>query len=137
MVPERTSPGQHIYLYRAPPGRRRAAGLTFGKVMNYSGKGLKLLISYDVKPDSMQMYYQFVLGRYIPVLQSLGLEMSEAWHTAYGNWPNRLVGFVSRDAATMRQVMGDDTWRELNEQLEEYVTDLRYKVIPYEEGFQF
>jgi hypothetical protein len=105
--------------------------------MNYSGKGLKLLISYDVKPDSMQMYYQFVLGRYIPVLQSLGLEMSEAWHTAYGNWPNRLVGFVSRDAATMRQVMGDDTWRELNEQLEEYVTDLRYKVIPYEEGFQF
>ena len=55
---------------------------------------LKLLLSYDVKPDQLQEYYQFVLGRYIPQVQAMGLEVSEAWHTGYGNWPNRLIGFV-------------------------------------------
>ena len=51
--------------------------------------GLKLLISYNIRVDDAQDYYQFVLGRYIPALQSLGLEVSEAWHTAYGEYPNR------------------------------------------------
>lgn len=101
-----------------------------------TGNGMKLLISYDVRPDNMQAYYQFVLGRYIPVMQALGLEMSEAWHTAYGRQPNRLVAFVCRDPQTMRDVVDGDAWAELNDQLEEYVSDLRYKVIPYQEGFQ-
>jgi hypothetical protein len=102
-----------------------------------SKKGMKLLITYDVEPDQMQAYYQFVLGRYIPVMQTLGLEMIEAWHTAYGDWPNRLVGFVARDEQTMREVVSGHTWTELNGQLERYVRDFRYKIIPYEEGFQF
>lgn len=99
--------------------------------------GLKLLISYNIRVDDAQDYYQFVLGRYIPALQSLGLEVSEAWHTAYGEYPNRMIGFVSRDKETMRTLLDDETWDDLNDQLLEYVTDLSYKVIPYTLGFQF
>jgi hypothetical protein len=98
--------------------------------------GLKLLLSYDIRADDIQAYYQFVLGRYIPAVQSLGLEMSEAWHTAYGQWPNRLVGFVARDAATMRRVLGDESWAALNDALQQFVVNFEYKVIPYREGFQ-
>jgi hypothetical protein len=105
--------------------------------MSVKSQGYKLLLSYDVKPDNVQAYYQFVLGRYIPVMQALGLEMSEAWHTAYGNWPNRLIGFVARDEKSVNELVSGDTWAELNEQLEEYVSEFHYKVVPYEEGFQF
>jgi hypothetical protein len=104
--------------------------------MSENTGGVKLLLSYDVKADDVQAYYQFVLGQYIPTVRSLGLEMSEAWHTAYGEWPNRLVGFIAHDAQTMNRVLADETWDSLNEQLRQYVTNFRYKVIPYREGFQ-
>jgi hypothetical protein len=99
--------------------------------------GLKLLLSYNIRGNDMQAYYEFVLGRYIPIMQSLGLEMSEAWHTEYGNYPVRLIGFVSRDEETMMRVLGDDAWEDLNDQLAEYVTDFSYKVIPYTVGFRY
>ncbi len=102
-----------------------------------SNHGVKLLLSYSIRPDNAQAYYEFVLGRYVPVLQSLGLEMSEAWHTAYGDYPNRLVGFVTKDPDTMVAMLDNEIWDNLNEQLLEFVTDFSYKVIPYRIGFQF
>lgn len=99
--------------------------------------GLKLVLTYNIDPDEAQAYYQYVLGQYIPTMQGMGLEVTEAWHTAYGDYPNRLIVFVSRDKETLRQVLDGDSWDELNEQLFEYVTDFEYKVIPYKVGFQF
>lgn len=99
--------------------------------------GVKLLIEYDVNPETLQAYYQFVMGQYVPALQSMGLQMSEAWHTAYGQAPNRLVGFVCGDEQTMDRLLDSDLWTDLNDQLEKFVTDFRYKVVPYRGGFQF
>ena len=105
--------------------------------MNVMTEGMKLLISYNVDLENSREYYEFVLGQYIPTIQSLGLEVSEAWHTAYGDYPNRLIGFVAKDRETMMEMLHGETWEELNDQLEGYVTELSYKVIPYELGFQF
>ena len=99
--------------------------------------GYKLLISYEVTEERMQEYYRFMLGRYVPVMQAMGLEMSEAWHTAYGDFPNRLIGFVTRDKATMHDLLQNETWAALNDELQRFVVDFNYKVIPYREGFQF
>lgn len=98
--------------------------------------GFKLLLSYDVRPENVQEYYRFMLGRYVPVMQAMGLEMSDAWHTAYGDQPNRLVGFVAQDEETMADVLDNETWTSLNQELQRFVVDFSYKVIPYEEGFQ-
>jgi hypothetical protein len=103
--------------------------------MRESG-GVKLLLEYEVNLDTTQEYYQFVMGQYVPALQSQGLQMSEAWHTAYGNAPNRLIGFVCADWDTMNALLDSDMWHELNEELEKYVSDLQYKVVPYRGGFQ-
>jgi hypothetical protein len=105
--------------------------------MKESESGYKLLLSYDVSAEHMQEYYRFVLGRYVPVMQALGLEMSDAWHTAYGSFPNRLIGFVARDSATMEQLLANETWTALNEELARFVSDFDYKVVRYREGFQF
>ena len=99
-------------------------------------QGRKLLLSYDMRESAGQEYYRFVLGNYIPTMQNLGLEMSEAWHTAYGNGPERLIGFVSRDEQVMDELLNSDTWYDLNEQLDEFVVNFTYKVIPYKQGFQ-
>lgn len=98
--------------------------------------GLKLLIEYEVSQDNLHEYYQFVTGQYVPALQSMGFQMSEAWHTAYGQAPNRLVGFVCGDQQTMDRLLSSELWDELNDELEKYVTDFHYKVVPYRGGFQ-
>lgn len=100
-------------------------------------KGYKLLLEYDVMPEHIQEYYRFMMGRYVPIMQAMGLEMSEVWHTAYGEYPNRLIGFITRDEQTIGDLMANDTWLSLNEELGRFVTDFRYKVVAYEEGFQF
>ena len=104
--------------------------------MNQEPIGVKLLLSYEVNPESLQDYYQFVMGQYIPTMQALGLQMSEAWHTAYGDAPNRLIGFVTDNQEDMLNLLENETWLKLNEQLEQYVSDFSYKVIPYRGGFQ-
>ena len=98
--------------------------------------GLKLLLSYDVNPDSLQEYYQFVMGNYVPSLQAMGLQMSEAWQTAYGSGPGRLIGFVCERQEVMDALLENESWLKLNDQLEEYVTDFKFKVVPYKGGFQ-
>lgn len=104
--------------------------------MTESNGGYKLLLTYDVSPEQLQEYYSFVLGRYVPVMQAMGLEMSDAWHTAYGDFPNRLIGFVARDKETLQRLLRNESWLALNEELQQFVNDFSYKVIAYREGFQ-
>jgi len=98
--------------------------------------GLKLLLSYQVGQENQQEYHKFVMGQYLPALQAMGFQMSEAWHTAYGDVPNRLIGLVSSDEDSMNSLLSSEEWDSLNEQLEEFVTDLDYKFIHYRGGFQ-
>ncbi len=98
--------------------------------------GYKLLLSYEVKPETIQEYRQFVLRQYVPSMNSMGFQMSEAWHTAYGNVPNRLIGFVCRDRDTMYDLLDNHSWLALNDKLDEYVTEFSYKVVPYRGIFQ-
>ena len=97
---------------------------------------VKLLLEYDVNQENLQEYYQFIMGQYVPALQSMGLQMSEAWHTAYGEAPNRLVGFVCDNRQTMDRLLDSDLWNDLNTELEKFVSDLHYKVVPFRGGFQ-
>jgi hypothetical protein len=104
--------------------------------MNEDIPGFKLLLSYEVSPETIQAYRQFVMRHYVPSMNSLGFQMSEAWHTAYGDAPNRLIGFVCRDRSTMAELLENDLWIDLNDQLREFVTEFSYKVVPYRGIFQ-
>lgn len=97
----------------------------------------KLILSYDVNPEKLQEYYQFVMGRYLPLMQKMGLEMMDAWSVSYGNAPNRQIGFVGRGKHTMLDLLESESWNTLNDQLDEFVSDFDYKVVAYREGFQF
>lgn len=98
---------------------------------------LKLLISYDIVTEVQQEYVQFVMHEFIPKLQEMGLPMTEAWHTAYGNYPVRMAGFVASNEQVMTRVLQSDEWKKLQRQLGQFVTNLEIKVVAYKEGFQF
>lgn len=98
---------------------------------------VKMLIEYDIVPELQQAYYEFVLGELIPSAQSLGLVLSEAWHTAYGDYPVRLNGFVARDKTTLDRILAGSEWKQLEDKLKRFVTDYHKKIVPFRDGFQF
>ena len=98
---------------------------------------VKMLMTYDVVPELQQAYYEFVLGEMIPTAQSLGLVLSEAWHTAYGDYPIRLNGFVARSRQELDRILASTEWQQLEEKLKRFVNGYRRKIVPFREGFQF
>ncbi len=98
---------------------------------------VKMLITYDVVPELQQAYYEFVLGEMIPTAQSMGLVLSEAWHTAYGDYPIRLNGFVARSRQDLDRILASAEWRQLEDKLKRFVNGYHRKTVPYREGFQF
>ncbi len=97
----------------------------------------KLLIAYNVKPSHEEAYYRFMMGEFLPTAQSMGLEMIEGWHTAWGDYPQRLIGLVAEDEETIEEILASERWREIEDGLTRYVTDYHRQVVPYRNGFQF
>ncbi len=99
---------------------------------------VKMILTYDIRPDVQDPYYQFMLGEMVPTLNGIGLSMSGVWHTAYGNYPLRLVEFVAEDASTLDRVVSSETFERLENELQQYVLNYQRKSVPLRENlFQF
>jgi hypothetical protein len=97
----------------------------------------KLVMTYDVRPELYDPYFQYIMNEFIPALQNMGLYMTTAWHTAYGEYPLRQVEFVSETLQTMREIFDSERWEEMEEKLKGYTEHYERKVVRYRNGFQF
>jgi hypothetical protein len=98
---------------------------------------VKLLLVYDIKPHREAEYYRYVLGEFLPTLQNMGLIMVEGWHTAYGDYPMRLIAFRAEDEMTMQKVLNSEEWRAAKERLLKLVRDYEQQVVVARNPFQF
>ncbi len=97
----------------------------------------KLLMRYDINQDMQEAYYQFVVGEFVPTLQSLGLYMLQVYHTAYGHYPVRQTEFVAEDLETIRAALNSDTWERLQTKLNSYTNNYSHKIVRFRDSFQF
>jgi len=98
---------------------------------------IKMIVSYDVIPSSQDNYYQFVLGEMVPAMQEMGVYMTEAWHTAYGEYPIRMVTFVAEEPEIVYDMLESDRWNDLETRLLGFIRNYTRKVVAYRQGFQF
>ena len=98
---------------------------------------VKLLLSFDLRPGRENAYRRFVMEEFLPQAQALGLVPTDAWYTAYGEYPVRLIGFAADDLAGVRAARATVEWREMMERLEGYVLNLTVRVVPLRGGFQW
>jgi hypothetical protein len=98
---------------------------------------VKLLMSWDIAPERETEYFEFVIGEFIPGIQRLGLEPTEAWATIYGEYPQIQVAMLATDLVDAQRVLGSAEWMNLRDQLFTFVTNYSYKVVPLKGGFQF
>jgi hypothetical protein len=98
---------------------------------------VKLLLSFDIRPGRENAYRRFIMEEFLPQAQSLGLMPTDAWHTAYGQYPGRLIGFAADDLGVVRAARSTDEWREMMSKLEGYVLNFTARVVPLRGGFQW
>ena len=98
----------------------------------------KLILTYDVQQDMQDTYLQFMLGELVPAVQSLGLQMTGAWHTAYGQYPIRLIEFIGEDQAAIEAVLETPLWNKMEARLLGFVANYSKKTLRVrEDQFQF
>jgi hypothetical protein len=100
------------------------------------GQQVKLLMTWDIIPEHEQEYFEFVIRDFIPGVQRLGCELSDAWATVYGDQPQILVGAVVSSLNRARQLISSQAWIDLNLKLLEFVQNYDQKIIPAKTGFQ-
>ncbi len=96
---------------------------------------VKLLMTWDILPGREQEYFEFVVRDFIPGLQRLGLEPSDAWFTMYGEKPQIMTSAQMPSLGALTQVLESPEWADLSKLLMDYVEDFNYKIVPARAGF--
>jgi hypothetical protein len=97
---------------------------------------VKLLMTWDIIPGKEQEYFEFVVREFVPGMQGLGIQPTEAWYTTYGERPQILTGFTADDLAMIDAVLAMDEWSTLKDRLLDFVTNFEWKVVQASSGFQ-
>jgi hypothetical protein len=97
---------------------------------------VKLLMTWDIQPGREQEYFEFVVREWIPGIQRMGLEPSDAWFTIYGNQPQIMAAIQSATIGTLENILKSSEWDGLTRQLLDYVEDFNYKIVTARSGFQ-
>ena len=98
---------------------------------------VKVIMTWDIAAERDQEYFEFIIGEFVPGVQRLGLQPSEAWATLYGTYPQIQVGLLASNDSEARRVLASPEWGMLQDRLFGYVKNYSYKVVPVRNGFQF
>jgi len=97
---------------------------------------VKILMTWDILPGREQDYFEFVVRDWIPGLQRLGIEPSDAWFTMYGNQPQIMAAAQISSFSSLQSVLDSADWKDLTQRLLDYVENFDYKVVQARSGFQ-
>ncbi len=97
---------------------------------------VKLMMTWDMLPGREQEYFEFIVREFLPGMQTLGLETSDAWLTMYGRHPQIATAAQMPSLAEMQRVLGSPEWQSLVNRLLDFVEHYDYKIIEARAGFQ-
>ena len=98
---------------------------------------IKVIMSWDIIQGREQEYFEFVVRRFMPGVQKMGMVLSDAWVTIYGEHPQILVGAVVPGLEKAEKIIASDEWQQLNDRLLDFVHNYEIKCAPLQGGFQF
>ena len=98
---------------------------------------VKVIMSWDIIQGREQEYFEFVVRRFMPGVQKMGMVLSDAWVTIYGEHPQILVGAVVPGREKAERIIESAEWQQLNNRLLDFVHNYELKLAPLQGGFQF
>jgi len=97
---------------------------------------VKLLMTWDIKSGREAEFFEFQVREWVPGLQKLGLEPTDAWYTMYGASPQIMIGGTAKNLKAMTQILETEAWQVLKGQLLGLVDNYDQKVVKASGGFQ-
>ncbi len=97
---------------------------------------IKLLMTWDIAVGQEEACFAFITQELPTAMQDAGLELTDAWFTAFGEWPQIRIGFVAPNLEMIQACLASEMWRKLKRQLMSYTRDYNEKVIVAKGGFQ-
>ncbi|MFZ1399144.1 MAG: hypothetical protein WAS33_19715 [Candidatus Promineifilaceae bacterium] len=96
----------------------------------------KLLMRWDVRPETESEYFEFLVHEFIPGLNKLGIEDIQVWYTQYGDCEQKLASGIASTTEKMQTALANPSWSHLNDKLQTFVENFSQKVISATGGFQ-
>lgn len=90
---------------------------------------VKLVFSWNIKTDEEAAYFEFIVQEFAPKIMKMGIRLTEAWYTTYGEGPQIIMPGVAADRESLQQALESDEWLELVEKLNTFVTDYQCRVM--------
>jgi hypothetical protein len=96
----------------------------------------KLLMRWNVRPETESEYFEFLVHEFIPGMNRLGVGDIQVWYTAYGDREQKLASGVTQSADRMQRILRSREWQDMIDKLAAYVDGYSQKIIPATRGFQ-
>jgi hypothetical protein len=93
-------------------------------------------MTWDILSGREQEYFEFVVREFIPELQRLGLEPTDAWVTVYGKQPQILTSAKVMTNESLMNILVSPGWDNLLVKLSDYVENLEFKTVRSKPGFK-
>jgi hypothetical protein len=90
---------------------------------------VKILLSYDMQRGKEEACQRYVMQTLAPGLARLGLRITDAWYTMWGDTPQILGGGVVPDVDRADEILHSPDWHELVKGLLPYVENFDVRVI--------
>jgi hypothetical protein len=96
----------------------------------------KLLMRWDVRPETESEYFEFLVHEFIPGMNRLGVADIQVWYTAYGDREQKLASGITQSVDRMQRILRSREWQDMIDKLSAFVDDYSQKVVPATGGFQ-
>lgn len=98
---------------------------------------VKVLISYDMREGREEECQRYVMQTLGPGMAQMGLRITDAWYTLWGNAPQIMGGGVLETEEEAARLIYSDEWSGLIDGLRPLVDNFRVRVIEATSRFQF
>lgn len=96
----------------------------------------KLLMRWNIRPETESEYYEFLVHEFMPGMNKLGIDDIQVWYTTFGDCEQKLASGITPSAEKMNDALHSDSWDQLRNKLQTFVTDLDFKLVSATRGFQ-
>jgi hypothetical protein len=90
---------------------------------------VRLVFSWNIKTDEETAYFEFIVQEFAPKIMKMGIRLTEAWYTTYGEGPQIIMPGVAADAESLQTALNSDEWIELVDKLNNFVTDYQCRML--------
>ena len=93
-------------------------------------------MTWDIRSGREGDYFEFHIRKFLPTLEELGVNLTEAWLTVYGEQPRMMAEANMSSLKQAQNVLVSSEWEDLGTELDDFVENFDYKLVPAGIGFQ-